>query len=220
MQLALRKIEAPEDGFVELASALYWKPEEVVAVIRAYFDESGDHGPNGTLTRLTIGGLIAPRQAWEVFDREWAEALEDTDIRQFHARNASGSVIERFARIITSRIGVCLAFTQHATDGAARTYEVGFIDCVLQAANLSVGAGPISVIFARHSEFKEVRGSRFFDLINFGDARLTTVAFGDPREVLPLQAADLVAHSVRKADGGPLRGCKIFRWVDGVAQSA
>jgi hypothetical protein len=224
MQLALKNkpTETPKAGFAELAAALGWAPEEMVAVIRAYFDESGEHGADDALTRLTIGGLIAPAEAWGAFEGEWQSALDRNSLREFHARNVSDFVMEEFAEIITSRIGLCLGFTQTAVGGAGKTYEIGFVDCLLKVAQFSArasssagSAGGVSVVFARHPEFQKVIAEGYFNLMNWGDARLDTIALSTPKNVLPLQAADLVAHALRYEDGGPLGGCKIFRWIDG-----
>jgi hypothetical protein len=53
---------------------------------------------------------------------------------------------------------------------------------------------PISLVFAVHKEFREQRIQQYYQLINWGDARLESVTVGDPESHCPLQVADLVAY--------------------------
>jgi hypothetical protein len=51
----------------------------------AYFDESGEHDlTTGELIRLTLGGLVAPKEAWKSFEQEWRAALAWAGIEMFH----------------------------------------------------------------------------------------------------------------------------------------
>jgi hypothetical protein len=57
--------------FAELTMGLRWKPGDTIAMIQAFFDESGEHDRRtGRLVRLTIGGLLATVEAWQRFDAE------------------------------------------------------------------------------------------------------------------------------------------------------
>jgi hypothetical protein len=51
--LALKLPLQERSGFAELVAGLSRKPNEIVAMLWAYFDESGEHSLDGTLTRLT-----------------------------------------------------------------------------------------------------------------------------------------------------------------------
>jgi len=54
-------------------------------MLKAYFDESGHlKDPNEKV--LSIGGCIAPLDAWEAFEREWEETLARFDVPVFHMR--------------------------------------------------------------------------------------------------------------------------------------
>jgi hypothetical protein len=114
--------------FREFAASLNYKQEELIVVLRAYFDESGEHREDGSLTRLTIGGLVAPVSVWEAFEEDWRSALDRNFLREFHTRIASDEVIAEFAGIITRRIGSALGFIQTASGSAKGTYEISFID--------------------------------------------------------------------------------------------
>ena len=214
--LALKFPLTEPSGFAELAAGLFWKPEEMVAVIRAYFDESGGHGVGGGLTRLTIGGLIAPADTWKAFEADWNAALVRAGLAEFHGRVVLPETAEQFVEIIGRHIRLGFGFTA-VGDVTVEAYETAFVDCLLQVATLSGRAGPISVVFAKHPEFRPGRGRRFWEIVNVDDARLGSVAFADPREMPPLQAADLMARSISNRRVERLRevGCQIFCYENG-----
>lgn len=217
MNLALKLPLTEPSGFAELAAGLFWKPEEMVAMLWAYFDESGDHDQtSGTLTRLTIGGLIASEDAWRAFDSEWTSALLRKNRRYFHRRDYQHQEVEEFARIICRHVGHAVSFSAAGANTKA-AYEVGLVDCLVQAANISVGER-VSLVFAKHPGFKPSAILRYYEIVNYGSAQLRGVPFDDPRDVQPLQAADLIAHALRN-DGETQRlrelGCRVSRFMDG-----
>jgi Protein of unknown function (DUF3800) len=219
MNLALdvRPVTMPS-AFAELAAGVCWKPEEMIAMLWAYFDESGEHGPKGGLQRLTIGGLIAPIEAWREFDEEWGDVLGAQGMNFFHRRAEGAGRDDRFMRIIGEHVGLVLGFSAAATNSNAETYEISFVDCLLHLANASARTDAVSVVFAKHPEFHSSRGDGYREIVNWRDARLASIAFDDPKRLRPLQAADLVAHALR-SDEGVRRlkeaGCKVFRFRDG-----
>jgi hypothetical protein len=74
-------------------------------------------------------------------------------------------------------------------------------------------------MFAKHPEYDRSRIDGLFDLVDYGDARLGKLAIGDPEDTIPLQAADLVAHGLRRHGGLTdleKLGCQIFRFENGV----
>lgn len=220
MNLAL-KLPLAESGFAELAAALFWKPEEAVAMLWAYFDESGEHDKaSGALRELTIGGLIAPQEAWQAFDVEWSAALARRDLREFHRRQFNPKGIGQFLEIIARHVRLAISFTVTADSSTSDAYERGLIDCLLQVANVS-RIEEISLVFAIHPEFPANHMKGYFDLVNWdrGGAQLSHLGLSDPKKVQPLQAADLVAHALR-SDGATVRqleelGCKVFRFRNG-----
>jgi hypothetical protein len=203
-------------AFAELAAGVCWKPEEMIAMLWAYFDESGDHKQAGTLTRLTIGGLIASADAWKAFDDEWTWALAAKNRRHFHRRDFQVEEVDTFVRIICRHVGHAVSFSA-AGANTYDTYEKGLVDCLVQAANISAGER-VSLVFAKHPEFKPVHIQRYYEIVNYGSAQLRGLAFDDPKEVQPLQAADLIAHSLRNdVETQRLRelGCRVSRFMDG-----
>jgi hypothetical protein len=86
--------------------------------------------------------------------------------------------------------------SQHFTD----TYENNLVDCLMHLANKSAYeySDDISVIFAKHNDYRKERVLRIFNFMDYGDARLATLGVSDPRRVRPLQAADLIAYEFKK----------------------
>jgi hypothetical protein len=205
--------------FDEMSAALGWGASEGIVMLWAYFDESGEHDrTTGHLRQLTIGGWVAPRAAWEKFDDEWAAALQWAEIPMFHMadferyegpfkgwkKEKHEAVLNTLLEIIAKHIKDGLGFTNkvfhtqpshHFTD----TYENGLIDCLMHVANRSAYTyqDKVSVVFAKHNDYRKGRVQRVFDFMNYGDARLGSLVVSDPISVLPLQAADIVAYELQ-----------------------
>src|SRR5262249_15461916 len=156
----------------------------------AYFDESGEHDKEtGHLTQLTVGGWIAPCEAWKAFDRAWKGALERAEIPMFHMADFEryegdfsedkGWTKEKHERLLNELLDIIgahlknsFAFTnrvfaqkpkQHFPD----TYENNLIDCLMVLADQSIHSlsfnDKISVVFAKHKDYREPRIKRIFD---------------------------------------------------------
>ena len=74
-----------DDRFFQLARALGWEAHTGILMLWAYFDESGIHAPDGSLTKLTVGGMIASFESWERLSSRWSRrALAAMDLPYFH----------------------------------------------------------------------------------------------------------------------------------------
>jgi hypothetical protein len=67
----------------ELRCALGWADAELLLMIWAYFDESGEY-EQGKLTAMTIGGICAPVEKISRLDAAWRAALADEGLTEFH----------------------------------------------------------------------------------------------------------------------------------------
>ena len=76
----------PHERFAELARALRWRPDRLVAMLWAYFDESGVHdiGGTGKLDWLILGGGLTTAENWDFLTGEWNDALKSVGIKAFH----------------------------------------------------------------------------------------------------------------------------------------
>ena len=80
----------------ELAFGFRWRPRTVVAMLWAYFDKSGQHGADGQLVRLTLGGFMAPWEAVQRLDQRWNAALDAEGLAEFHMKDWAADE-DRFA---------------------------------------------------------------------------------------------------------------------------
>jgi hypothetical protein len=185
----------------------------------AYFDESGTPGPDGKLVRMTVGGAVAHVNAWKALDEDWAASLHSVGRRGLHMRELMlvpdrERLVEMFASIIAKHTPEIISYTSTIIDSTEMMYEASLVDALMAVANQSAKVGKIDAMIAKHPEFR--RQGKLWDFLNWGDARLGAITLGDPKDVFPLQAADLIAHQLRHG-GKALRdaGCKIYQWVNG-----
>lgn len=199
-------------AFAELSSGLFWQPSEVIAMLWAYFDESGEHDASGALRALTIGGLVAPFEAWQQFEKDWRAALRSEGLSAFHRRELGPGRDERFLQMIASHVPHAFGFTVAASQ-TETAYEIGFVDCLLELANISAREDRVSLVFAKHPEFATHKAERYFRLFEWRDIRLGSITVQDPQDIAPLQAADLVAHMLRTDEGRTKleRFCRVHR---------
>ena len=65
----------PVGWFEEIAIGLSLRDDELILMVWAYYDESGEYDHAGRLVRMTVGGCIAPLERWKAFEAQWKEAL-------------------------------------------------------------------------------------------------------------------------------------------------
>jgi hypothetical protein len=71
-------------GIEQQACISGWGSATMVAPIWGYFDESGEHGKDGKLQRLTLGGFYAPWPELKRLCERWREALDAEGLASFH----------------------------------------------------------------------------------------------------------------------------------------
>lgn len=212
--------------FTEFGLSLGWQSRTVVAMLWGYFDESGEDDPiTGHLANMTIGGCFAPFDVWKSVSEQWGRALDNEGVQVFHMADfehyrgefewflqndeRDKKRHEHFLNILLDiickhlRHYVAFGNVPVSTDPRKRfsdAYERGIVDVIMHAGKESAFAfkQPISLVFAIHKDFSEERIQRYFNLINWGDARLASVAVGRPERIHPLQVADLVAYELSR----------------------
>lgn len=190
-------------GMQALGRAAGWLPETQVVTLFASLGE----------VHTALGVCLASAQAWEHFEEEWRHALppgmERFRMADFKARkegyvcstwdNASrGELVNTFLEIMNRRIICLFGFTRRRRSGDSS----GVLDTVWdgtvsarrpgeQVALVLAGEPPFG-----HDHLPGVLGGSRPD-----DPRLRTCSVADPREVLALQAADMVAWKAAKECG-------------------
>jgi uncharacterized phage-like protein YoqJ len=210
--------------FRELSRALHWRPTRLVAMIWAYFDESGVHNlSTSKLEWLVIGGALATEDNWARLSEDWKVALEDAKINVFHMTDFetyNGEFegwTEEQHDVLLDRLLVIQAKYVHEIFGAThdnkknmkqrkvfrKIYRNNVADIIMIAANhLMIDQNdPISLMFAAHKEIthKNLEG-HFMDLVR-DDDRFAECVVGKPKDYPPLQMADLIAYELSHSIG-------------------
>jgi len=220
----------------DLAQALCLHREVgVLGMFAAYFDESySDNAPRV----LVVAGYLSPIEQWKRFEVEWREFLQKFDIANpFHmtdfmaghgqfrgwSRTKHDECIKHYSSIIAPRthfrvsVGFDLAVYEREMRGFHEIGAYGF--CVFEWMHEAERymdrfgiPGPIAYVFESGSGF----GGQIFETMVWVKRRrllrtryrLGTFTFADKREVLPLQASDILAWESRAHHARLLRSPK------------
>jgi hypothetical protein len=201
-------------------------PKAHFAMFWAYFDETvvnivdtsdGKHRP----TQMLVGGCIAPALQWEKFSVKWKKALAKAGVSEFHAKDfysfqrefkwltaKGGRDFKRhnkfgakLADIIVEFVDELIVFTSQVSvsaKGVKQSYE----DAALRALydmtkGHANGRDSLYVVLARHPELAPWTILRKFEMIDW-EKKLAGCGVFYPDDVVPLQAADFVLHSVNQ----------------------
>ncbi len=199
-------------------------------MLRAYFDESGDPTNPGAHA-FSVGGCMAPLEYWEAFETEWRQALDDEGLSWFHMtdfenyRREFSGWDERRHRDFLQRLLTIIDRSVQVHVGAAKilcsdiadpdwptTYRNTYYNCVqvcvhgaLREASYLPPEEKVRLVFAHHPQISPVVLEACNEALREGFSRLGSITQARVREVLPLQAADLVAYELNKAVSDPSR---------------
>jgi hypothetical protein len=215
--------------FSGLASALYWREKDPVAMIFAYYDESGEYGSDGTLLNMSIGACVSTREKWERLGVAWRAALEREGLAAFHMpdfeawvppfdfRDAEGSRdSERHKRLLNSLLDLMLEnienFAGFAVSGsisidAARAHRSALEECVVGAVTHAMHdlwrhyRKPINMVFGKQKHFSYAHIMKYIEFYDWGEGhgRIGCVTAGDAASLSQLQAADILAYEMGRA---------------------
>ena len=153
-----------------------------------YFDESGEHGPDGKLLRLTLGGFFAPWQAVEQLCQVWRKALDDEGLSEFHMKEIASDEraydqwpparqlrLDRFIDIVCEYAVNFCAF-KYSTGAAKKeklfrdTYECAMTRTMIIAASLcEKNKQTAHIVYAKTHEIKEELIGLYFDRLGWGE---------------------------------------------------
>jgi hypothetical protein len=214
------------ERFRELARALRWQPGRLVAMLWAYFDESGLHKAGGELDWLVLGGGMATCENWERLSVEWEEVLKDFGIAVFHMADFESNhgefkdwTVENHRALLNRLLDIQAEYvpeifgvtnwTGRYREGFRQIYQKDVIDVMTVAASniAPKQTEPISLMFAAHPDYAASNVIKCFDDVLADNTRIKTCTIGKPSDYPPLQAADMIVYELSRSirDGRPLR---------------
>jgi hypothetical protein len=212
-------------SFDELVWGLGWKPETLLAMLWHYIDESGEHGTDGSLIRLTLGGGIARTEQWQALDGPWRRALADAGITtafhmsdfeaweppfDFTLRDGSRDR-ETHDRLLNELLDTIIAHIDHlvgfvADAPKARSKKLIFTKTYAATVARAIRSSlmdsrqfdePITTVFADHKNFKGSRIAEFFAQWHEPE-RIHFGGIGKPACLPQLQVADIIAYELSR----------------------
>jgi len=194
---------------------------KAVLMLRAYFDESGDHDKDF----ICMGGCIADLDAWDKFEKDWEEVLVAYGVRQLHtaqlmtyvpqeeydgwSRKKCECFLADLLPIVLRTVKLYIGTPENVWE-----YKVASepkddpyfnclstcIDCAASYANSFGNDEKVETVFAEHPRHTSRARSLYPQIRDVGGmySRLATDTYGSPKDILPLQAADMVAFLFRK----------------------
>jgi hypothetical protein len=176
-------------------------------LLRAFFDESGIHAGSPA---TVVSGFMGSRAQWRSVGVKWRKA---TDGKVFHYKDMrlEKELIENLSSILAeSKLQVVSgaftgnwdrAITSGAPDWSTRfpsCYHMVFELCVQQMSRYAVehwNDEPVSVVFSRQDNYAKRAEEVWRTYQGNGMWRhIASFAYGDPKQFLELQAADMIAY--------------------------
>lgn len=186
-----------------------------IAMLAAYFDESGTH--DNSLV-VSIAGLVGHMRDWHRLEAPWKRNLKTSRIEVFHASARPdgmsdglwGSLKNGLADAIHDQeltvIGTSLSrrdWDLCATQGFRDVYHNNpyhfcfavTMQQINRWSNMHAGGEPVALVFAEQKEY-ETAAKETYELYRHSDEydKLGTFTWGKPQCLIQLQAADLVAN--------------------------
>lgn len=197
-----------------------------MALLTAYFDESGTHSGS----RITaIGGLLGTKEMWLSVEDQWAVALDDYSefgLTWFHSTDCDSgngefervpvelryALANRLARILADQnlLPVWSSVVTEDWDNVVndptflKVYPAPLYLCFAYCAqklaegSIQLADGTsVAVVYSEQPEFED-RISEIWNAYrrNKRASKLSSFSTASPKDVVPLQAADLVAYEM------------------------
>jgi hypothetical protein len=198
----------------EYALIAGWRGSDLTVMLYWFFDESGEHGPDGKLEQLTLGGFLARWRAVRLLCRDWRAALDEHHISDFHMSEFASdegnfdnwpperrAKLDRFVDILCQHVSHFSAFSYKVTkpDDAFRdTYETALSHIMNKAASIATHESDrIRLVFAKAGGISMGRIGEYFDTLDWDRNHVHSVATELARDNPPLQAAEIVARGLK-----------------------
>jgi len=217
------------NAFLDMACGLGWSPEDSVMVLWGYYDETG-HPSDPNVTAFGVCGLRATCAQWLTFNEAWkkllaAEGIENLHMKTFYSRHhepyngwsdaKKDSFLMSLVDLIETIKPVVGSMKKFPADGSEREtieeeWRESYHGCLRSSVMMLPAHAKVHFVFARHPEISQVSVDQYHGWVTdsykqlWNDWRVGTLSFGDPKDLVPLQAADYVAWEIaRDARNGP-----------------
>jgi len=192
-------------------------------MMSVYFDDSGTHDDS---VAVAVGGYLATREAWGVFQERWKAILDEHEIPFFHmvdfeARQKQFDGWEndkrialqtKLIRLIREHTQITISAATIKADYPAVKEHYGVSDYIYTLYQALGGVaswakrddfpGPVDYVFSQRAassgELDTLRRRIEEDRVLKRQLRLGSWTVADMREINPLQAADIIAFETYK----------------------
>jgi hypothetical protein len=179
-----------------------------IAVIQAFFDESGTHGGSDL---LVVAGWFGNRKAWKSFIKEWRVCLARAGVPHFHAKDSRCESLKALlVQAILKRdlYGVVrsvnpLDFKKYASDSFknqfGNAYSMCAFECAQEMHEIAVKnkLDSIAVYYEAGQPNTDFIVKSFNRIMTYiPDFGLSEVSIVSKKDFIPLQAADFLAHTI------------------------
>jgi hypothetical protein len=213
----------------EFPQRLGWSETDVVLMIWAYYDESGEYDGNGNIINMTVAGCVSTSEKWTEFDQKWRQLLESEGLADFHMADFEAWVSPfnfqsfngerdkaKHNRILNAVLDLMLEYIEgfYAYGAVSmyyperqQTHAQMMSDCVGGAVKdiaLRVWGDygePINLMFGKQQHFSAAKIDRYVEICNYGpnEGHFGTVTHCKTATIPALQAADVLAYEVARA---------------------
>lgn len=181
-----------------------------------YMDESAEHGPGGKVRRFTLGGAIATAANWKNLCAEWTghlnrfshHGIEWFHMTDFEARKKPYDKIQDEERkaLLNGLLEIALRhvpiFFGTVDEPSHEPLWLRYAGAVIKTQkNISIAAetyGPVTLVLAKINGVKS--GLLRDKIVEWSDPKVFKFGgFGEPRQIAPLQVADIAAYEFSRA---------------------
>jgi len=230
-------------AFAELRMALCWEDEELVMALWSYFDESGDAN-DPRVSVFALAGCIGSVAGWTNLVSDFVQVLSDFSVSQLHMKDFAhrkgefanwpegrrraflGRLVTLMNRDIDAYVGEAMVLPEEwraRPDEVRKHLKDPYYGCLAYCLETlisysahSAGFQTVNLVLANHPEHSGWANAvvQVARETEDGGDRLGSLSFDNPKNMVQLQAADLVAYELQHylADTKP-KGRPRKRWA-------
>jgi hypothetical protein len=183
-----------------------------------YFDEAGEHDKKtGRLSRLAIGGFLAPAEEWEKAIPKWQKVLDGEGVQVFHMTHFEAYKsefkdweLDKHERLLNALLDIIdeakvglVGVSWPAAKAKRKVLRKMYATCFGQVINscaseafLGYDSRDTNLVFAEHPEFKAEHIGEMYDQMKGEAYFFRSCTITTPSRCVPLQMADLAAYEV------------------------